>query len=95
LLIAAIASGMVFTPMMGAIADKKGAAMVIPMMGYIQLVMVSPIYVNIYKKYTMDLNHDKELNVIVQASKDLQLEEGIQYRPADSNIETVTGREPE
>lgn len=63
-------------------------------MGYI-LVMVSPIYVNIYKRYTVDLNDDKELNIILKVSKDLQLEEGIQDRPADSNIETVTGRELE
>lgn len=86
---------MVFPPMMGAIVDKKGAhtAMVIPMMGYV-LAMIFPIYVNIYKKDSMDLHRDTEINVTIQVGKDLQLEEGIHDidKTTTSNIETVSGR---
>ncbi|KAJ5104046.1 hypothetical protein N7532_004575 [Penicillium argentinense] len=94
LLVAAISGGMVFPPMMGAIVDKKNAhtAMVIPMMGYV-LAMVFPIYVNIYKKDSMDLHRDTEINVTVQVSKEVEMEEGVHSKPTISNVETVGERE--
>ncbi|KAJ5591189.1 hypothetical protein N7450_005161 [Penicillium hetheringtonii] len=95
MLVAAISDGMIFPPMMGAIVDKKGAhtAMVIPKMGY-DLAVIFPVYVNIYKRDSMDLHRDTEVNVTIQVGKDLQLEEGIHDidQTTTSNLETVSGR---
>ncbi|KKA28848.1 hypothetical protein TD95_000262 [Thielaviopsis punctulata] len=57
LLVSAISGGMVFPPMMGAVVDRKGAhtAMAIPMMGFI-LAGVYPVYVNVFKRKTMDIH---------------------------------------
>lgn len=44
--------------------------MAISMMGHI-LALIFPIYVNIYKKDTMDLHRNTGINVKVQAGKDL------------------------
>ncbi|KAJ5211759.1 uncharacterized protein N7498_003405 [Penicillium cinerascens] len=87
MLVAAISGGMVFPPMMGAIVTRVNAhtAMVIPMIGYI-LALVFPIYVNIYKKDTMDLHRNTEINVTAQMDKELALEEGVPGKPTVANV---------
>ncbi|KAJ5683872.1 uncharacterized protein N7477_000217 [Penicillium maclennaniae] len=92
MLVAAISGGMVFPPMMGAVVTRVNAhtAMAIPMMGYI-LALVFPIYVNIYKKDSMDLHRNTEINVTVQVDKEYALEEG-PCKPAAVNVETVEDR---
>lgn len=57
------------------------------MMGYI-LALVFPIYVNIYKKDSMDLHRNTEINVTVQVDKEYVLEEG-PGKPTVANVETV------
>ncbi|KAL2826469.1 major facilitator superfamily domain-containing protein [Aspergillus cavernicola] len=56
-LVAAISGGTVFPPMMGTIVDNKNAhlAMGIPLMGYI-LALAFTIYVNIFKRDSMDMH---------------------------------------
>ncbi|KAJ6115772.1 hypothetical protein N7523_006189 [Penicillium sp. IBT 18751x] len=92
MLVAAISGGMVFPPMMGAVVTRVNAhtAMAIPMMGYI-LALVFPIYVNIYKKDSMDLHRNTEINVTVQVDKEYALEQG-PCKPAAVNVETVEDR---
>ncbi|KAJ5916475.1 hypothetical protein N7504_000490 [Penicillium tannophilum] len=90
LLVAAISGGMVFPSMMGAVVTKVNAhtAMAIPMMGYI-LALIFPIYVNIYKRDSMDLHRNTEVNVSIPVSKDVAMEEGTQSKPTAANVETV------
>lgn len=64
--------------------------MAIPMMGYI-LALVFPIYVNIYKKDSMDLHRNTEINVTFQVDKEYALEEGPR-KPTAMNVETVEDR---
>lgn len=61
--------------------------MAIPMMGYI-LALIFPIYVNLYKRDSMDLHRNSELNVNVSVSKDVTLESG-QEKPDAATVETV------
>jgi FHS family L-fucose permease-like MFS transporter len=63
--------------------------MAISMMGYI-LVLIFPIYVNIYKKDSMDLHRNTEVNVKVPTAKELELEEGNQGNPTAANVESVS-----
>ncbi|OJJ61743.1 hypothetical protein ASPSYDRAFT_145428 [Aspergillus sydowii CBS 593.65] len=74
-LVAAISGGTVFPPMMGAVVTNKNAhlAMAIPMMGYI-LAFIFPVYVNIFKKDTMDMHRNTAINVDVPVGKDVELE---------------------
>jgi MFS transporter, FHS family, L-fucose permease len=65
--------------------------MAIPMMGYI-LALIFPIYVNIYKKDTMDLHRNTEVNVSVKVSTDVALEEGKSSKPTATNVEAVEVR---
>lgn len=65
--------------------------MAIPMMGYI-LALIFPIYVNIYKKDTMDLHRNMEINVTGRVEKELALEEGVPGKPTVANVETVQER---
>lgn len=58
------------------------------MMGYV-IALIFPIYVNIYKKDSMDLHRNTEINVSVPVSKDVALEEGVQGKPSITNVETV------
>ncbi|KAJ5308226.1 hypothetical protein N7476_008882 [Penicillium atrosanguineum] len=92
MLVAAISGGMVFPPMMGAVVTRVNAhtAMAIPMMGYI-LALVFPIYVNIYKKDSMDLHRNTEINVTVQVDKEYALEDG-PGKPSVMNVERVEDR---
>ncbi|KAH8646861.1 L-fucose permease Glucose/galactose transporter [Xylariales sp. PMI_506] len=78
LLVAAISGGMVFPPMTGAVIDRTNAhtGMAIPAMGYI-LAWIYPLYVNVWKRQTMDLHRDTKLGIEPAESKDLQLEEQI------------------
>ncbi|KAJ5167892.1 uncharacterized protein N7482_003486 [Penicillium canariense] len=69
-------------------------AMAIPIMGYI-LAMIFPIYVNIYKKDTMDLHRNTEVNVKVPVSKEFELEEGNQSKPTAKNAGVVGAHGPE
>lgn len=62
--------------------------MAIPMMGYI-LALIFPIYVNIYKKDTMDLHRNTEINVSVKVNTDVALEEGKSSKPTATNVEIV------
>lgn len=62
--------------------------MAIPMMGYI-LALIFPIYVNIYKKDTMDLHRNTEVNVSVKVNTDIALEEGNMSKPTATNVEAV------
>lgn len=62
--------------------------MAIPMMGYI-LALIFPIYVNIYKKDTMDLHRNTEVNVSVKVDTDVALEEGKTSKPIATNVEVV------
>ena len=62
--------------------------MAIPMMGYI-LALIFPIYVNIYKRDSMDLHRNTEFNVMIPVSKDIAMEEGTQSKPIAANAETV------
>lgn len=62
--------------------------MAIPMMGYI-LALIFPIYVNIYKKDTMDLHRNTEVNVSVKVDTDVALEEGKTSKPTATNVEVV------
>lgn len=64
--------------------------MAIPMMGYI-LALVFPIYVNIYKKDSMDLHRNTEINVTVQVDKEYALEEG-PGKPTVATVETIEDR---
>ncbi|KAK3942065.1 putative l-fucose permease [Diplogelasinospora grovesii] len=77
LLVAAISGGMVFPPMTGAVVDRHGAhaAMAIPMMGYI-LAWIYPLYVNIWKRDTMDAHRATKVGLepVVDNDKALQLE---------------------
>ncbi|KAL4920598.1 major facilitator superfamily domain-containing protein [Aspergillus aurantiobrunneus] len=86
-LVAAISGGTVFPPMMGAVVDNKNAhlAMAIPMMGYI-LAFIFPVYVNIFKKDTMDMHRNTGINVDVPVGKEIELER------ADEQIEQAEGR---
>jgi FHS family L-fucose permease-like MFS transporter len=63
-------------------------AMAIPMMGYI-LALIFPIYVNIYKKDSMDLHRNTEINVKGPTAKELELEEGNHGKPTATNVETI------
>ncbi|KAL2815125.1 major facilitator superfamily domain-containing protein [Aspergillus granulosus] len=89
-LVAAISGGTVFPPMMGAIVDRKGShiAMAIPMMGYI-LALIFPIYVNIFKKDTMDAHRNTAINVDVPIGKAVEVE---MERGGAQEIETVGER---
>lgn len=62
--------------------------MAIPMMGYI-LALIFPIYVNIYKRDTMDLHRNTEVNVSVKVNTDVALDEGKSSKPTTTNIEVV------
>lgn len=62
--------------------------MAIPMMGYI-LALIFPIYVNIYKKDTMDLHRNTEVNVSVKVNTDIALEEGNMSKTTATNVEAV------
>jgi FHS family L-fucose permease-like MFS transporter len=62
--------------------------MAIPMMGYI-LALIFPIYVNIYKKDSMDLHRNTEINVKGPTAKELELEEGNHGKPTATNVETI------
>lgn len=62
--------------------------MAIPMMGYI-LALIFPIYVNIYKKDTMDLHRNTEVNVSVKVNTDIALEEGNMSKPTATNVGAV------
>jgi FHS family L-fucose permease-like MFS transporter len=59
--------------------------MAIPMMGYI-LALVFPIYVNIYKKDSMDLHRNTEINVTVQVDRGYALEEGVPSKPTVAKV---------
>ncbi|KAL4930978.1 major facilitator superfamily domain-containing protein [Aspergillus undulatus] len=74
-LVAAISGGTVFPPMMGAVVDKRNAhiAMAIPMMGYI-LAFIFPVYVNVFKKDSMDAHRNTAINVDVHAGKTMEVE---------------------
>lgn len=61
--------------------------MAIPMLGYI-LALIFPIYVNIYKKDTMDLHRNTEINVTDQVDKEIALENGVPGKPTVENMET-------
>jgi FHS family L-fucose permease-like MFS transporter len=65
--------------------------MAIPMMGYI-LALVFPIYVNIYKKDSMDLHRNTETNVTVQVDKGYAPEEGVPSKPTVAKVERVEER---
>lgn len=67
--------------------------MAIPVMGYI-LALIFPIYVNIYKKDTMDLHRNTEVNVTVKVSTDVALEEGNTSKPTDTKVEAVEDERP-
>lgn len=62
--------------------------MAIPMMGYI-LALICPIYVNIYKKDSMDLHRNTEVNVKAPSAKELELEEGKRDKLTATNAEAV------
>lgn len=47
--------------------------MAIPMMGYI-LAFIFPVYVNVFKKDTMDMHRNTAINVEVPVGKDVELE---------------------
>lgn len=47
--------------------------MAIPMMGYI-LAFIFPVYVNVFKKDTMDMHRNTAINVDVPVGKDVELE---------------------
>ncbi|KAL4998635.1 major facilitator superfamily domain-containing protein [Aspergillus recurvatus] len=76
-LVAAISGGTVFPPMMGAVVDNRNAhvAMAIPMMGYI-LALIFPIYVNVYKRESMDAHRNTAINVDVPVGKEIEMERG-------------------
>jgi len=64
-LVAAISGGAVFPPMTGAVATHTGnfhTAMAIPVAGYV-MAWVFPIYVNLYKKDSMDKHRETDLNI--------------------------------
>ncbi|KAK3689815.1 glucose galactose transporter [Podospora appendiculata] len=75
LLVAAISGGMVFPPMTGAVLDRKGAhtAMAIPMMGFI-LAFLYPLYVNIFKRDSMDAHRETRVGLEPVPDKAAQLE---------------------
>lgn len=68
--------------------------MAIPMMGYI-LALIFPIYVNIYKKDSMDLHRNTEVNVKEPSAKELELEGGDHSKPTATNVEAVELQETE
>lgn len=76
LLVAAVSGGMVFPAMTGAVVDHVNAhiAMAIPMMGYV-LAWVYPLYVNIWKRETMDVHRATNLGVEPVEDKAMQLEQ--------------------
>lgn len=47
--------------------------MAIPMMGYI-LAFIFPVYVNVFKKDTMDMHRNTGINVDVPVGKEIELE---------------------
>jgi len=49
--------------------------MAIPMKGYI-LALTFPIYVNVYKKDSVDPHRSTEVNIKAPSAKELELEEG-------------------
>lgn len=62
--------------------------MAIPMVGCI-LSLVFPIYVIIYKKDSLDLHHNTEINVKIPSAKELDLEGGDHSKPAATSVEAV------
>ncbi|KAJ5891990.1 uncharacterized protein N7473_008218 [Penicillium subrubescens] len=91
-----LSGGMVFPPMTGAVVTRVNAhtAMAIPVMGYI-LALIFPNYVNIYKKESMDLHRNTEINVKGPSAKELELEEGNYGKPTAANVETIEPQETE
>ena len=93
LIVAAISGGAVFPPMTGAVAthlknrkSKKPfhTAMLIPMAGFV-CAWVYPVYVNLYKKDTMDLHRDTNVGMTEGPSeKELALERGESRREAEA-----------
>jgi FHS family L-fucose permease-like MFS transporter len=95
-LVAGISGGMIFPPMTGAVLDRAGAhtAMVIPMMGYI-LAWVYPLYVNIWKRDTMDSHRATDVGIAPVAATDkaMQLEEQTSHvdaQPAQVHQDEIT-----
>ena len=62
--------------------------MAIPMMGYI-LALIFPIYINLFKRETMDIHRNTEINVTIPVGKDFVLEEGTHGKPGATNVETI------
>ena len=60
--------------------------MAIPMMGYI-LALIFPIYVNVYKKDSVDPHRNTKVNIKAPSAKALELEEGSQNKPTVPNVE--------
>ncbi|KAJ5644883.1 hypothetical protein N7507_010894 [Penicillium longicatenatum] len=58
--------------------------MAITMMGYI-FALVFSIYVNIYKRDSMELRRRTEINVTILVSKEIEMEEGSQSKPTTAN----------
>lgn len=65
--------------------------MAIPRMGYYILALAFPIYVNIYKRDSMDLHRNTEVNVKAPSAKELELEGG----PTATSVEVVETQKTE
>lgn len=64
------------------------------MRGYIRA-LIFPTYVNIYKKDSMDLHRNTEINVEGPSAKELELEEGNHGKPTVTNMEMMKPQETE